>query len=100
MTKPPFELTKNAKMHIKSLMSKNKLPKGYGLRVAMDGGGCGGMSYILGFDVQSEVDVIFQDSGITIFMQPTHGMYLAGLTIDYVARNDEAGFTFSNPKTT
>lgn len=99
MTKPPFELTDNAKKHIKSLMAKNDLPQGYGLRVPMDGGGCGGMSYIIGFDVQSETDRIFQDDDIMIYMLPAHGMYLAGLKIDYVERKDEAGFTFSNPTT-
>ena len=100
MTKPPFKLTDNAKQHIKSMMAASELPGGYGLRVAMDGGGCGGMSYIIGFDVQSETDSIFQVDDIMIFMLPAHGMYLAGMTIDYVERKDEAGFTFSNPKTT
>ena len=99
MNKPPFLLTDTAKKHIKLLMHENELPSGYGLRVAMDGGGCGGMSYIIGFDVQTESDTIFQDDDITIFMLPAHGMYLAGMTIDYVERKDEAGFTFSNPST-
>jgi len=99
MTKPPFNLTANAKTHIRLLITENQLPNGYGLRVAMDGGGCGGMSYIIGFDVQSDVDRVFQVDDIMIYMQPAHGMYLAGMTIDYVERKDEAGFTFSNPKT-
>jgi len=97
MIKPPFILTDRAKEHIKQLLLKHNLPNGYGLRVAMDGGGCGGMSYIIGFDVKSDMDKEFEDDDITIYMQSTHGMYLAGITIDYIKRNEEEGFTFSNP---
>ena len=96
MQKPPFHLTPNAKKQVKQLMEQHILPEGYGLRVAMDGGGCSGMSYVIGFDVKNEHDTEFRDDDISIFMQSAHGMYLAGITIDYVVRNSEEGFTFSN----
>ncbi len=81
-------------------MSEKEIPDGYSLRVGVRGGGCSGMSYILGFDRQREQDLEFEVDGIVVFMDKRQGLYLMGTTLDYHDGLDARGFTFENPNAT
>lgn len=96
----PVSLTKSAYSELRRIMSEKELPAGYGLRVGVKGGGCAGFSYILGFDTSKENDQVFQFDELTIYMEKTHGMYLAGMEIDFIEGLNNRGFTFSNPNAT
>jgi iron-sulfur cluster assembly protein len=52
----PISLTESAVKEIKNIISEKNIPAEYGLRVGVKGGGCSGLSYILGFDLQKEND--------------------------------------------
>ncbi len=81
-------------------MAAKAIPDGYSLRVGVRGGGCSGMSYILGFDRQREQDLEFEVDGIAVVMDKKHGLYLMGTTLDYHDGLDARGFTFENPNAT
>jgi iron-sulfur cluster assembly protein len=96
----PIQFGENAAKEIKKIMKTKKIPDGYGLRVGVKGGGCSGMSYVLGFDRQREKDREFEVDGITVFMDQRHGLYLMGTTIKYHDGLNARGFTFDNPNAT
>jgi len=81
-------------------MASKEIPEDYSLRVGVRGGGCSGMSYILGFDRQREQDLEFEVDGIAVVMDKRHGLYLMGTTLDYHDGLDARGFTFENPNAT
>lgn len=66
------------------------------LRVGVKGGGCSGMSYVLGFDAKAENDKTFEIEGIPCIINKSHELYLAGMEIDWNDGLDNRGFTFSN----
>ncbi len=96
-TAAPVRLSERAAEEIRSIMSSKNIPEGFGLRVGVRGGGCSGMSYILGFDKMREHDLRFEMEDITLFMDKRHGLYLMGTTIDYHDGLNARGFTFDNP---
>ena len=67
------------------------------LRVGVKGGGCSGMTYILGFDHQQDDDHVFEISGISCIMNKAHEMYLYGMEVDWQDGLNNRGFTFKNP---
>ena len=67
------------------------------LRVGVKGGGCSGMSYILGFDHKQENDQLFEIEGISCVMNRSHEIYLYGMQVDWLDGLNNRGFTFKNP---
>ncbi|MEO1398703.1 MAG: iron-sulfur cluster insertion protein ErpA [Pseudomonadota bacterium] len=72
-----------------------------GLRVRVLGGGCSGFSYDLYFeDETSDLDQVFDNDGIKVFIDMMSYQYLEGTEIDYVEGLHGAGFKFGNPNAT
>ena len=67
------------------------------LRVGVKGGGCSGMTYILGFDKKTENDQEFEIEGILCIMNKSHEIYLSGMEVDWLDGLNNRGFTFQNP---
>lgn len=93
----PVTLTEGAKKEIKKLIEQQELGENYGLRLGVEGGGCAGMNYVLGFDQQKEGDQEYSIEGIKVYMNKAHGMYLAGMQVDFQDGLNARGFTFTNP---
>ena len=93
----PVTLTDGAIKEISRLMSEDGFDKTQKLRIGVKGGGCSGMSYILGFDHQKENDQEFELNGIACIMDKSHEMYLFGMMIDWQNGLNNRGFTFKNP---
>lgn len=93
----PVSFTEGAIAEIKRLMAEEGFDKSTLLRVGVKGGGCSGLSYILGFDQQQENDETYEADGVSFIMNKSHGIYLAGMEIDYQGGLNSRGFTFSNP---
>lgn len=93
----PVSLTDGAKKEIIKLIQQQELGQDYGLRLGVEGGGCAGMNYVLGFDQKKEGDQEYTIDGITVFMHKAHGLYLAGMQVDFQDGLNARGFTFSNP---
>jgi len=96
-TAAPLTLTPGAIKELKKLKEQQEISDDFGLRVGVEGGGCAGMNYILGFDQKKEGDLEYLIEGIRLFMNKAHGLYLAGMEIDFKNGLDARGFTFNNP---
>ena len=100
-TRPaPITLSDRAAGEIRKIMSTKDIPEGFHLRVGVRGGGCSGMSYILGFDKMREHDTSFEINGVTVYMDKRHGLYLMGTMVDYHDGLNARGFIFENPNAT
>lgn len=93
----PVTLTDGARDEIKKLIAQQELSDDYGLRLGVEGGGCAGMNYILGFDQKKEGDQEYLVDGIKVYMHKAHGLYLVGMEVDFQDGLNARGFTFSNP---
>jgi iron-sulfur cluster assembly protein len=72
-----------------------------GLRVSVQPGGCSGFRYGLLIEEQAaEDDLIVEQEGFRVFVDPFSAQYLNGVTIDYVSSMQGSGFTFKNPNAT
>jgi len=96
-TNCPIKFTEGAIKEIKTLIYEKELGENYGLRIGVKGGGCSGFSYVLGFDKAGEKDVLFNVDNFKVLMDKAHGMYLAGMEIDYLNGLKNRGFIFNNP---
>lgn len=94
---PAVQLTERAAEQIRNIRSDEDLAEDLLLRVAVEGGGCSGLSYKLGFDYKSDEDEVIVSQGIEIIVDPKHMMYLKGISVDYPDGLDARGFTFDNP---
>ncbi|MGN6638220.1 MAG: HesB/IscA family protein [Mucilaginibacter sp.] len=93
----PITFTEGAVKELNKLKDQQEISDEFGLRVGVEGGGCSGMSYILGFDQKKDGDQEYNIDGIKVFMHKAHGMYLAGMQIDFQDGLNARGFTFNNP---
>ncbi|MEX0594398.1 MAG: iron-sulfur cluster assembly accessory protein [Balneolaceae bacterium] len=92
-----IQLTERAARQIRRIKSEENLDENLYLRVAVEGGGCSGLNYKLGFDIRQEEDRLTESQGIDILVDPRHLLYLNGIQIDYPDGLDARGFTFENP---
>ena len=97
VTTAPVTFTAGAVKELTKLMNEPGFDKSQYLRIGVKGGGCSGMSYILGFDEKQEGDEEFELEGIRCVMTKSHGLYLMGMEIDFQSGLNTRGFTFSNP---
>jgi iron-sulfur cluster assembly protein len=93
----PVTLTAGAIVEIKRLMNEANFDQSQKLRLGVKGGGCSGMTYVLGFDHQAADDECFEIEGIPCIMTKSHQLYLMGMEVDWQGGLNSRGFTFSNP---
>lgn len=96
------ELTDKAVTQVAKLMAaEEKDPDAYGLRLAIKGGGCSGMSYDLKFDEKQEKDLKQnfknEDQEVTVYIDPKSSLYLKGMVVDFDDGLMGKGFVFNNP---
>jgi len=92
-----ISVTDKAAEAIKSIMTKEGLHD-HGLRVAVVGGGCSGMSYKLNFEKDpTPADKIFEEKGVKIFVDTKSHLFLNGTTLDFSDGLQGSGFSFLNP---
>ena len=94
----PITITEKALAEVKNIMAEKNVPADYGLRIGVQGGGCSGMSYLLGFDKPKETDEVFQLDGVILVMDKKHGMYVMGMEVDFQDGLNARGFVFNNPQ--
>lgn len=93
----PVSLTAGAVAEIKRLMGEPSFDATQSLRIGVKGGGCSGMSYVLGFDAVETDDETYEIEGIPVLMKKAHGIYLFGMTVDFEDGLNARGFVFKNP---
>ena len=94
-------LTQSAAAKIKGLMAEEPDGEATVLRVAVQGGGCSGFEYALGFDRGAqEGDHEVETHGVTVVVDPFSAPYLRGAEIDFLETIQESGFKINNPNVT
>ena len=93
----PVTLTASAVEEINRLMNAEGFDSTQQLRIGVKGGGCSGMTYVLGFDASTDKDESFEIAGIPCIMEKSHGIYLMGMQVDWQGGLNSRGFTFINP---
>ena len=90
----PVSISNRACEEIRHIMKTKGIPPEYGLRVGIRGGGCGGLSLIIGFDKKTETDLSYLVDGIPIYDDKKHTMYVMGKEVDFVDDAEARGFMF------
>ena len=100
-TEQPIALTPAAIQRVKYLIAK-KGGDNLGLRVAVKGGGCSGLSYVLSLEDLSNLSnpsfTTYQVEDVTVIVDPKSARFITGTTIDFSTKNLlEGGWIFNNP---
>jgi len=93
----PITITEKAALRLKSIMENEENSK-KGIRVAIDTGGCSGMSYNITFDGEKkDFDKVYESHGIHIFCDVKSWIYVRGCVIDFSNDLLNGGFKVNNP---
>lgn len=89
-------VSESAAKHITSMLDKRG--KGIGIRLGVKTTGCSGLGYVLEYvDTEDGDDVLFEDMGVKVFIDPKSLVYLDGTQLDFVKEGLNEGFDFKNP---
>ncbi|WP_322818481.1 iron-sulfur cluster insertion protein ErpA [Tepidiforma sp.] len=90
-------ITERAAEKARALLEARELPNG-ALRVFVAGGGCSGYQYGMALARSSEEDdIVVEQFGVRILIDPESARYLEGAEIDYVDDIMKSGFSIYNP---
>ncbi len=100
-----IKLSEKASGELKTLLQKEienkRLSAQAGLRLMVQGGGCSGFTYRMGFDEsQKPGDKVFEVEGIKVMVDEKSYHYLNGTEIDFQDGLMGRGFVFNNPNAT
>ena len=91
-----ISMTQAAADHVRKFLGGRG--KGVGIRLGVRTSGCSGMAYVLEFaDELEEEDLVFEDHGVKVIIDPKSLIYLDGTELDYTKDGLNEGFKFNNP---
>jgi iron-sulfur cluster assembly accessory protein len=95
-------LTPVAGVEVRKFMDQEGVdPAIGGLRVSVQPGGCSGFKYgLLIEDAAADDDLVVEQDGYRVFVDPFSAQYISGVIIDYTSSMQGSGFTFKNPNST
>jgi len=97
----PIRLTPAAIGEIRRLIVEQKLDDDAMLRIGVQGGGCGGLTYRMEFDsTAAESDRKLEFDEVTVVVDAKSLIYMDGTTIDFSNELLTGGFKFDNPLST
>ncbi len=89
-------LTEAAARHITRYLSRRG--KGVGVRLGVKTTGCSGLAYKIEYaDQAAPEDVVFEQHGVKILVDPKSLPYIDGTELDFVREGLNEGFRFNNP---
>jgi iron-sulfur cluster assembly protein len=89
-------LTEAAARHIQRYIGRRG--KGVGVRLGVKTTGCSGLAYKIEFaDEVAPEDLIFEQLGVKILVDPKSLPYIDGTELDFVREGLNEGFKFNNP---
>jgi nitrogen fixation NifU-like protein len=91
-----ISLTEAAARHVSRYITKRG--KGVGVRLGVKTTGCSGLAYKLEYvDEVAPEDVVFEDHGVKVLIDPKSLAYIDGTQLDFVREGLNEGFRFNNP---
>ncbi len=94
-----ISLTDSAATRVRNYL--DALGEGVGLRLGITKTGCSGYSYIINYaDEIAEGDLVFEDKGVTIVVDPEALPLIDGTEVDFVKNGLNEAFSFRNPNVT
>ena len=89
-------MTEAAARHVRQFLDSRG--KGVGIRLGVRTSGCSGMAYEMEFaDEVGADDLVFEDRGLKVVIDPKSLVYLDGTEVDYSREGLNEGFKFNNP---
>jgi iron-sulfur cluster assembly protein len=91
-----ISLTESAANRVKTFLSSRG--RGIGLRLGVRKTGCSGFAYVINYaDEAIPGDVLFEDRGVKLFVDPGSMALLDGTIVDFVKQGLNEAFRFRNP---
>lgn len=98
MEEQKIQLSDRAAARIREVVSQGKIPSSGGLRLAVHGGGCSGLTYGVRFDPEPKPrDNVYEFDGARVFIDPKSLVYLAGTVVDFENSLLQQRFVLHNP---
>ena len=93
-----ISLTPAAAERVKTFIASRG--KGLGLRLGVRKTGCSGFAYVVNYaDDSAASDLVFEDQGVKVFVDPDSLPLINGTTVDFVKQGLNEAFRFHNPNT-
>jgi len=91
-----ISLTESAATRVKTFLSTRG--HGVGLRLGVRKTGCSGFAYVINYADQADPkDVMFEDRGVKVFVDPGSLSLLDGTIVDFIKQGLNEAFRFRNP---
>jgi iron-sulfur cluster assembly protein len=91
-----ISLTESAASRVKTFLSTRG--HGVGLRLGVRKTGCSGFAYVINYaDAAQPGEVMFEDRGVKVFVDPGSLGLIDGTTVDFVKQGLNEAFRFLNP---
>ncbi|MFA7670502.1 MAG: iron-sulfur cluster assembly protein IscA [Burkholderiaceae bacterium] len=89
-------ISERAASHIARYLEKRG--KGIGLRLGIKTTGCSGLAYKMEYVDEPKIeDLLFEQNGVKVFVDPDSLQYIDGTEVDFVREGLNEGFKFVNP---
>ena len=91
-----ISLTESAADRVKTFLAARG--HGTGLRLGVRKTGCSGFAYVVNYaDDTAASDLVFEDRGVKVFVDPESLPLIQGTTVDFVKQGLNEAFRFHNP---
>ena len=92
-----ISVTEKAARKLASLLEEKGKPEG-ALRLAVIGGGCSGLQYVMDLvDGPKEKDILVPTSNVRLVVDPKSALFVSGSVLDYSEDLQKGGFKVTNP---
>jgi iron-sulfur cluster assembly protein len=91
-----ISLTSSAAERVKAFLAARG--HGLGLKLGVRKTGCSGFAYVINYaDSVAPQDLVFEDRGVKVFVDPESLPLIDGTTVDFVRQGLNEAFRFQNP---
>ena len=91
-----ISLTNSAAERVRNYIEKRD--DTVGLRLGVTETGCSGYSYVINYaDEIADSDIVFEDKGVTVVVDPEALALIDGTEVDFVKNGLNEAFSFRNP---
>jgi iron-sulfur cluster assembly protein len=91
-----IQLTESAATRVRNFLASRG--HGFGLKLGVRKTGCSGFAYVINYaDSVDPADLVFEDRGVKVYVDPDSFQLVKGTTVDFVKQGLNEAFKFHNP---